>query len=164
MMKNMRTRSFALLAIIALIISSCKPEEYVAGEPFSSLEGIDHTWVIDQVFQRDNLTSKTEKTLDVTSLFSGATPLKITFNSDDYTFSVDPGDGPNYIGTGGSWAFDDEEFPSMITLDENGTQTVLTMNAPVRPGVDPYLDITLDRPLCNGENGVSYNYIFVREN
>lgn len=164
-MKYGKLTSLLLLLMVAFALTGCKEDDNLTvGEPYKALDGINYTWVIDEVRQIDNLNTTADNWMDVTSFFAGANPLKITFNSADYTFSITPGDGPNYLGTSGMWQFDDAEYPTSITLEEGGVFSLLTLNAPVRDKVDQYLDVTFDRDNCGGETAVSYNYRFIREN
>lgn len=164
-MRYFSIKTLLSLTLLVFMLSACKPEQvFEAGTPFSSLKGINGTWVIDQVSQVDKLSTKSDNTLDVSSFFTGANPLSITFNSDDFTWSVNPGDGPNYLGTSGIWSFDDPDFPSAINVDDNGVSTVLTLNRPVREEVDQYLDFTMNRQDCAGKSAIAYTFIFVRAN
>lgn len=164
-MKYFTIKTLLSLAMMAFVLQSCKPkEEFVAGEPFSSLKGINGTWAIDQVLQVDKLSTKSDNTLDVSAFFTGANPLQITFNSDDFTWSVSAGDSPNYLGASGTWSFDDNEFPSYITVVEGAATKTFTLNRPVRENVDQYLDFTMERPACNGDVAVGYTFRFVRTN
>jgi len=164
-MRYFSLKTLLSLALLAFLLQACKPEKVLeAGTPFSSLKGINGTWIIDQVFQVDKLSTKADNTLDVSAFFTGANPLRITFNADDYTWSVSPGDAPNYLGGSGIWSFDDPDFPSAINVDDNGVATLFTLNRPVREEVDQYLDFTMNRQDCAGKSAIAYNFIFVRAN
>jgi hypothetical protein len=164
-MKYISLKTLLSLALMAFVLQACKPKEvFEPGDPFSSLKGIHGTWAIDQVLQVDKLSTKSDNSLDVSSFFMGASPLEITFNSDDFTWSVAAGDAPNYLGASGTWSFDDNDFPSVINIVEGSATRTFTLNRPVREQVDQYLDFTMERPACNGDVAVAYSFRFVRTN
>ena len=80
-MRYFSIKTLLSLALLIFTLQACKPEEVLeAGTPFSSLKGINGTWIIDQVFQVDKLSTKADNTLDVSAFFTGANPMRITFN------------------------------------------------------------------------------------
>ena len=148
--------------ILAATISSCKEDRPTLQPPGSKLEGINATFELYEVSQVDELTLSFNKERDVTAAFLGTNPGTITFDSENFTYSVEANDSPNYLGTEGTWAFDDNEFPTMITLNTSDGRTLeLPMLATIRPQ-DQHLKFMLTKS-CNGETNLSYKYNFKRQ-
>lgn len=157
----MKNKSAILALFLALLVglTGCKPEEYVLEDAPSKLDGINDTFVLTRVLQVDQQTLNLENTRDISNFFIGETPARITFDSNTGTFTIDPGTTIDFLGTAGTWAFDDDEFPSMITMN-NGTETyTLELLQTIRPQDE--LQVQLDRN-CSGELTTSYQYYFTR--
>lgn len=154
------------IAVLAMgvLMTACKKERPVLDPPQSKLEGINHQWKLIGVDQVD-AASIEQATLDVSEAFINGDGLEITFNSTDFSYSVDAKNSPNYLGAGGSWEFDDNDFPSLIALMPTGGEAiVLPLLATVRPK-DPYLKFGIDRR-CGTESKpyVGYQFTFMRIN
>lgn len=158
-MKNKTSYSLLLLAAL-LIWAGCKEPVYEFGEVPSKLEGINDSWELVEVVQVDKLTLSVDSTLEVTSMFLGGSPVKMTFNSTDFTYTLEAGSGPDFLGGSGSWSFDDNDFPSEIRLTTGGEVINLRMLRTVRPN-DPTLEFQIGRG-CGDSYSVGYNYKFVR--
>lgn len=109
---------FILTSAIALLLWACKPElKGDLGEPANKLDGMSGTWEIVSFKQQDpNNPIREERDLSEFYIVDGQTPFRITFNKDSMTYTVNPGPGKNYFGTGGKWSFDDNEFPTYLFL------------------------------------------------
>jgi hypothetical protein len=146
-----------------LFIAGCK-EKAVLEAPGSKLEGIHANWAMTEVLQVDEASINKDE-LDVSDAFIGATPLKINFNSNDFTYTVVNTSGPNYFGEGGTWAFDDNEYPTKITLTTTNSKVItLPLVRTIRPQ-DTYLNVSLTRN-CGTEDAayIGYKFKFVRTN
>lgn len=109
---------FILAAGIAFTLWACKPElKGELGEPANKLDGMAGTWEIVSFKQQDpNNPIREERDLSEFYIQEGETPYRLTFNKDSMTYSVAEGPGKNYFGTGGTWNFDDNEFPTYLFL------------------------------------------------
>ncbi len=155
------------LVVVLLALSSCKEDIKPIGDPLSQVNGIADTWKLYHVNQVDELNDKSDNFIDVSTIIMGATPAEITFNPDK-TFTLNPGTMRNFLPVDGSWAFDDEDYPSQIILTDSNGETVLDMLSPVREKVDNRLEVKYIRPIngcadLEGKRGaVSYEYYFER--
>jgi hypothetical protein len=147
-----------------LLLASCKKENPELEAPGSKLEGINANWQMVEVIQVDEASISKEE-LDVSEAFINAIPLQINFNSSDFTYSVVNTSGPNYFGDGGSWEFDDNEYPTKITLNTTANKTItLPLVRTIRPQ-DTYLNVSLLRN-CGTEESpyIGYKFKFIRTN
>lgn len=149
-----------LILALALGFTACKKKEYVLDDAPSKLEGINGTFTLSKVMQVDQKTLSVDNTMDVSSVFIGATPAKVTFSSSDLTFSYDPGSSIDFIGASGTWAFDNNEYPTKVTMNSTTGTYDLNLIRTIRPS-DATLEVELDR-VCRGEVTSSYQYIFAR--
>lgn len=129
-MKTRSTIKGLMLAIVGIaFIVACKPRtEGELGEPFSKIEGISGTWELARFIQKDlNNPIKEERDLSQFYIKENITPLRLTFDGNDLTYSIAIETGRNYFGEGGTWAFDDNDYPSFIFLTTtiDGVETVL---------------------------------------
>lgn len=149
-----------LLAVLALTVMSCEEELPELGEPSSKVLGIQDNWVLTSVTQMDLLTPFSENELDVSEVFIGDTPASMTFDGSNYTINY--GTSPEgLLGTGGGYAFDDNDFPTLITLNSNGTDYTVNLNRTIRE-IDPTLEFEL-RKSCGGVEAIAYKYVFSRQ-
>lgn len=159
-MKYTSIKSFLAIMALAFVVSACKPEEIVLGPPPSKLDGINDTFTLSAVTQVDeNARPGTTKTLDVSSAFTQGALPSITFNSADHSFSYSAGDAPDYFGASGTWDFDNDDYPTKITMS-TGVVYDLKLLHTIRPQ-DEFLDVELSRS-CDGSASVSYRYSFKR--
>lgn len=143
----------------SFVISGCKQDPEL--EPASSkIEGINDTWLLKEVHQVDP-TNK-EEALDISYVFTEAgTPIELTFNSNDFTYAFNQGD-PIYMGTAGSWNFDDNNYPTEIQLNPTSTPQKLTLLRTIRK-VDQTLEFQLDRYCADNKITTSYQFKFERK-
>jgi hypothetical protein len=112
---------------ILLIALSCQPDEFPAiGERQSVVPKLSGTWTLSRVIQRDNDAERKgfptfAQTQDITDDFRFS-DFKITLatnvSGEPGTFTIVTGESPNIIGnvTTGTWAVDNQDFPSKITF------------------------------------------------
>lgn len=157
----MKKHSIILTLVLAVLVglSGCKKEEYVLEPPASKLEGINATFSLARVIQVDQLTFEVDNSLDVSSVFIGQTPARITFDSDAGTFNYQTGSTIDFIGASGTWAFDDNDYPTKITMNNGADTYDVTLIRTIRP--QDNLEFQLDRS-CGGQLIFSYQYIFER--
>ena len=159
-MKFKAYKTLFAIGALALVLSACKPEAIVLGPEPSKLDGINDTFTLVEVTQVDeNARPGSTKSMDVSAAFSSGTAATITFNSAAHTFSYSPGNAPDYIGADGTWQFDNDDYPTKVTLT-NGTVFDLRLLHTIRPQ-DEFLEVELTRT-CGGDASVSYRYKFQR--
>lgn len=153
--------SYIFLALLLGMLTSmagCE-KEYVLEDAPSKVEGINGTFSLTEVMQLDPLTFSSLSSLDVTSVFVGNTPAQITFNSEGRTFSYETGTTIDFIGASGTWAFDNDDYPTKISMDASGITYDLALVNTIRP--QDQLAFQLDRS-CGGQVTTSYQYTFAR--
>ena len=156
------------LAAVALIANSCKKSSPDFGTPFSKTEGIADDWELVELKQTDLLTKSDDKTVDLTQLFIGGNPAALNFTSDG-SFSGEKGSSRLYFPASGSWAFDDDLYPSKLVVTSNGQEYILDLLSPVRENIDPYLHVQYVRPFedcvpagAETLGAIAYEYKFAR--
>lgn len=150
---------FSLASLV--LLWSCK-DDPVIGDASSKLKGIDATWEVDQVIQSySTLTGAVE--WDVTYYYkTDAAQMEVMFDSDNLTYSVSAEGMKNFFGIGGSWAYDNDEFPSQITFNEgSANELVVPLGAIVRE-VDEKLHLIYERG-CGTETYIKYDFYFTRK-
>ena len=112
---NMNNKIIVGLAIVGLMIASCKKDVKEIGAPASKMEGIKASWILTKAVQVDEL-SLTKESANVYSFFSSSSNLpNIVFS--DSTYTVDTvGLKLNFFGgVSGKWAFDNPLYPAKIS-------------------------------------------------
>lgn len=157
------------IILAATMLSSCKPDvKGELGDPADKIAGINGQWEVSAFVQQDpNNPIREERDLSEFYVVPGETPTKLTFNKEDRTYAVVPGPGKNYFGTGGTWAFDNEQFPTYLFL-YNDTDTIQTLLGSIVTERDNFLNIELENA-CTDAEGVEtvtavYRFTFSRVN
>lgn len=149
-----------LAFVMLLALQACKTEDFVLGPPPSKVEGISDTWVIETAAMVDEL-SPTKKAINLNQFYL-ENPMEITFNADPKTYEVKLGSGKNFLGTNGTWSFDDPDFPEKVILVDNNNEThTLSLQSPTRP-VDKKFRFKYTI-LCDTDPAVSYSFQFARK-
>ncbi|MBX7051863.1 MAG: DUF5004 domain-containing protein [Flavobacteriales bacterium] len=158
------------ISFVALMMNSCKPElKGELGDPSDKLAGMQGTWQISSFVQQDpNNPIKEERDLSDFYIIPGETPYQLTFVKEDRTYTVQPGPGKNYFGTGGTWAFDNEQFPTYLYLYNSSDTLELLLGDVVRES-DNSLSIELEKNCYDAATGTStplaiYKFNFNRIN
>lgn len=150
-----------IILILAIQVSlvSCKKERPELEPAGSNVEGIQDDWTLFKVIQYDEIT---QKELDVSSVYIGTDPMKMNFkiNGSDTIYSVVKGSSINYLGTSGTWTFDDFEFPTRLILTVAGNDNYMPLLRTVRP-TSQSLEFKFTK-ICSGKKVVSYKYSFKR--
>jgi len=146
-------------ALFTLLLGGCKDKAEL--EPaLSKIEGIHDTWVLKEVLQVDP-TNK-EEAFDISYVFTeSVTPIELTINSTDFTYTFNQAN-PIYMGTTGTWKFDDDLFPTAIQLNPTSTIQNLTLLRTIRT-VDQTLEFQLDRFCADNKITTSYQFKFERK-
>jgi hypothetical protein len=162
-------KTIIVISFIAIAIASCKPEvKGELGEVPSKMEGIRGTWEVSGFKQQDpNNAIREERDLSEFYVVDGLTPYRLKFNTDSMTFSVTPGPGKNFFGAGGSWAFDNNEYPTKMFLYTPADTIEALLGSAVRPS-DNKLEIQFESS-CTQADGSKlitsvYTLIFNRAN
>jgi hypothetical protein len=157
------------LLIIAAGFSSCKPDvKGELGDPSDKVAGLNGKWEVASFVQQDpNNPIREERDLSEFYVVAGETPTRITFNKEDRTYAVEAGPGKNYFSTGGTWAFDNDQFPTYLYL-YNATDTIQTLLGSIVTERNSQLEIELEN-YCTDAEGVKttsaiYRFTFNRVN
>jgi len=167
-MNRLYSTSFiGLLLALTVLLAGCEENDYNdLAPPPSKIEGIQGSWTIESVAQVE-LTKRAggfDIRYDVSDVVVGDDPMSIVFESENMTYSVNAGTTVHALGSGGTWAFDDPEFPTQLILrtDEGNTVTA-DLQRTVRP-VDNVLQFEFPRECANVENPeFGYEYTFNRD-
>ena len=161
-----------LIAIsgLALLVHSCKPDlKGELGDPSDKIAGMEGTWEISSFKQQDpNNPIKEERDLSDFYLVVGETPYRLTFQKEGRIYTVEPGPGKNFFGNGGTWGFDNEQFPTYLFL-YNTTDTLQLLLGSVVRETDNTLGIDLEKNCYDAATGEStplaiYKFNFNRVN
>jgi hypothetical protein len=114
-----------LIVLLAIVLVSCIEEFGNTGEPIDRKEQVTGNWKVTTMIQRDLLTDNPDvATFDITSIYS-FTQYTLTLNADGSFTTSNPGNAPEFVISSGTWAFDDDQFPSAIILSGSGSSSVL---------------------------------------
>ncbi|MEL6674431.1 MAG: DUF5004 domain-containing protein [Bacteroidota bacterium] len=161
MMKKINQNIFLLPLACLFALLACEQTTPEFGDTYSKVEGINGAFKLTQVIQTDERTASFDNTLDISGFFLRSTPPELNFSSADRSFTLAPGDSPNFLGESGSWKFDDEEFPTQLILTSNGQDLTLELNRTIRE-IDNTLEFNFRRA-CFGKAALTYTYIFTRQ-
>lgn len=168
-MKNYQILIISILSLSVLFLG-CKTDTPEIGEPFSKIKGLSDDWELIQLKHTDVLSKSDENFVDLSAKFIGNTPMRMSF-SNDFTFSITPGTSFNkFPMANGTWAFDDNDFPTKVMLSGDGETVELQLLEPVRERVDLFFHFEWLRkyqtdcvPLePDTEGQLSYTYKFER--
>ncbi len=156
---------FLLMSILLStgVIISCenKVDDLTIGEPFDQVEGMGGTWNLLEVKIIDELTIEKES-MDLSAIFLSE-PTTLSFDSETLTYTIEtPSDVPNFLGEGGSWAFDNNDFPKKLMLSTSTSN--IELGAPIRT-FDDKLIIKVTKTCIVNEKVkpvLSYQYEFER--
>jgi len=155
------------IAVLGLLISSCKPElKGELGEPSDKIAGLQGTWEISNFVQQDpNNPIKEERDLSEFYINGTDTPYRLHFSREGKIYTVETGPGRNYFGSGGTWSFDNEEFPTYLMLFTPGDTLQMALGSVVRP-TDNNLNLQYEN-YCEDGAGVRttsavYKFKFIR--
>ncbi|HMG16795.1 MAG TPA: DUF5004 domain-containing protein [Saprospiraceae bacterium] len=163
-------KRYLILIILgfAFIMQTCTKDEPVIGEAFSHVKGISDTWVLTHVKQSDEIAES--EPLDVTDVMVGGDPSMMVFNEANRTYTLTSGSSVQFIPGSGTWAFDDEKYPSNVVVSSGGNSYTLNLQKPVREKVDDVLEFKYIRPIgdCavlenNKVGAVGYIYTYQRK-
>ena len=151
--------------MVATIIA-CRPDIKEIGEPSSHVTGIEGTWEVNRVDLVDLALDLPEE-MEITEFYLDGTsaPLTISFDYNAKTYEViEAGAGTSFLGTNGTWAYDDPEYPTEMIVVTNASETLnLSLTKMVRAS-DAEMGFELKREKCApGDHNVAYKYNFTRK-
>ncbi len=164
----MNIKISVLIISVITLFSACRPDlKGELGTPSDKVAGLSGTWKVSKFSQVD-LNNPIQEERDLTEFYvvEGQDLLTLAFSSSDRTYTVTPGAGRNFFGTGGTWSFDNDQAPSKLIL-QNETEIIeLPLGAMVRE-FDNELAIDVPR-FCedgsgNRTNTVIYKFRFTRQ-
>ncbi|MBL7941732.1 MAG: hypothetical protein JNM00_03145 [Flavobacteriales bacterium] len=168
MMKQKKTFRLVAVVVAAMALVTCKPDiEGELGTHPERLGALNGEWKISAFSQLD-LNNPVQEERDLSEFFivEGETPLTIQFNSSDLSYTVVPGPGKNYFGNGGTWGFDNADYPSYLFLYGDDTLR-FNLGSIVKP-TDSNMVLALPRNCDDGAGNVLetviYNFEFERAN
>lgn len=165
----MKLKNFVLLALWALILSSCATENGVFTEPITMYEKIGGTWNLSRIKQVDELAvaNKSGVTeMDLTDYFETfSISLNETSSYAPSTFSTSG--APEILPTDGYWKLDNtfqnwDGTPVKIKFFSDAACSIKTGEVSISsvPGSVPLMELTMTRS-TNGTPFVSYVYTLI---
>ena len=157
LMKN----TFIAALTIALMMgaAACKKKTRDIGPVSGKMEGINSTWSLLQVRQFDP--ANKDLLIDVTDAFADVQPIELSIDSKNLTYTFNQND-PLFMGTTGTWKFDDEMYPTAIAMTASSGVNNVKLLRTVRT-VDNTLELQLTRFCGAGKPVTVYQYIFNRK-
>ncbi len=154
----------AFVAFVCMTVFTACHKDYETvqltplGDPAIALNG---TWHLHHLTQTDQvLKAKDKPVLDITDFVLNGGKFELTFNSAAKTYTVASTARINYLGAGGTFAFDDPKFPTKIILTSTAGSVInLPLGAPMRPEKPSDLIFKYSRTK-RGKPSVTYNYTF----
>jgi hypothetical protein len=156
--------SFFSLSLL-LAVAGCKPEVNDIGDGAVAGDGIYGTWEISRVVQTD-LKLPLPETRDVSAFFTDPTrKMQIRFSKENSSYQiVQAGWLPRVFGTEGTWAFDQNPYPTAIKFYTAQGDTLQTPLAGMPRAYDMQMGFELIRTDSCGNAFVKYEYTFKRLN
>ena len=157
-------RSSLLLVLLLVVASGCKKPTYSTQAEFgSSLDGLNGSWRLTKVTETDEVIKvATKPSLDITSFSLGGGSYSLTFNKVTKQYTASGTVQPDFLGTSGTFAFDNPDYPSAIIFtNAAGTKFTMTLGLPVRAEYNNPLLLKWTHQLRT-KKGVTYGYTFSR--
>ncbi len=157
-------KRISIVLLIIMGIWACKPEPFKEIGPSYDLEtGITGTWQINMVEVID-LTLPVPETREISDFYvSASNPLGLMFDAESEMYTVINDDTPgNVFGQGGTFAFDDPEYPTKLSLFNSGGDTIQVDLLNMVRSIDPNMGVSYTRNSC-GTDYLRYNYTFKRQ-
>lgn len=152
-------RKYGWIAGLLLFAVACRPEiEGELGPQYDLTEGIQGSWILTDVAVQDR-SFPTFSTQSFSDYFQ-RNPVSISFEIQGNTYTVQGPDKGHPFGSGGTFSFNDPEYPSAIMLYHNADTTTLQLGNMVRK-IDPTMSWQEMKSAC-GETYARYTYQFER--
>ena len=152
-----------IICIATLIMAGCKPDKKTdIGEPFDKVAGLEGTWVLNSFLQKDlNNPVQEERDLSQYYIVEGIEPMELTFSAADRAYDIELTEGKNFFGSGGTWSFDNDQYPTSILFDDGTEENSFGMGSVVRE-FDNELTIQLEKGCSETDLNVIYKFNFHR--
>lgn len=161
-----------IICVLALFNSCKKPYDYdkEVAAPISTPEkiaaSIEGTWYMNSASEVDEK-SLVKESIDISDFLTSETGLvpNITFKTSENTFTIDTtGVVKNFFKVNnGKWRFDDDRYPSKITLLDLSNNVITDINISKNLlSTTPQLSF-IDGVNCGTEKAISYNISFVKK-
>ena len=151
-----------------LILASCSPDEFPAlGDRADRVSQLTGTWSLTKVTQEDKDAVRKgfpffAQVQDITNAFP-YTSITLSLNVDN-TFTLDNGNGPNILGglSSGTWAVDDQMFPSTLIFTSGSDSFELSIGsfAEIGDGVITLVKARQEEKSGSLQDVLEYNYEF----
>lgn len=161
-MKHLNPIRIALLLSVLAVMAGCKERiEGELGTPFDKVAGMSGDWEL-AAFTQTDLNNPVQETRDLSHFYTegATTPLTLTFDAEG-SYAVAVEQGKNYFGEGGTWSFDDINYPTYLVLDTGSDTLEFNLGAVVRP-FDQQMSIEI-RKGCQSTETVIYSFDFNRK-
>jgi len=150
------------IAFVLGLVVACKPEIKPIGTSYKAGAGIPGTWEMNKLEMTD-ITVPVPETRDLSILLENPSNKLIITIAGDGTYTVDePGFGPQVLGTGGAWATDTVDFPTMIAWYSNEGDTLMTDLTNMPRTIDNTFGFEFTRNRCDTDY-LTYSYSFNRK-
>ena len=160
-----------IICVLALFNSCKKPydDDKEVAAPISTPEkiaaSIEGTWYMNSALEIDEK-SLIKESIDISDFLTSETGLvpNITFKASDKTFTIDTtGVVKNFFKVNnGKWLFDDDRYPSKITLIDLSDNIITDVNISKNLlSTNPQLSF-IDGANCGSEKAISYSISFVK--
>ncbi|QTN38600.1 DUF5004 domain-containing protein [Cryomorphaceae bacterium] len=156
-------RQFSIAALVALFIgvASCRPDiPSDIGPSYDATSGFSGKWRLSQVDMVDKQEALQE-TRDITPFYASDFGA-VTLSGGEGTYTVEEGAGDFFIGTQGTYSFDDPSFPSNIIFYTDAGDTVTASLSRMVREIDNDMGFNVPREKCDAPS-VQYNFSFTRE-
>jgi hypothetical protein len=165
-MKMKSIVNYTVITLLAIVLVSCIEEFGGTGESADRKEQVTGSWKVITMVQRDLLTDNPDvASFDITSVYS-FTQYTLTLNADGSFTTSNPGNAPEFVISSGTWAFDDDQFPSAIILSGSGSTSVLDFGSLNSLTDRNELEVTFTRKVLipdndgieHAEDAIGYEY------
>ena len=153
----------SILVLVVMLMGACKPEPFgEIGPRYNLATGISGSWEIEMVEGVD-LTLPVPESRDISDFYTGATdPIGLTFDAGSSMYTVkNPQTPGNIFGQGGTYAFDNPDYPTMLSLYDSSNDTIVVNLLNMVREIDPNMGLSYTRSHCGSEY-FRYNYTFKR--
>lgn len=156
-------KNLVILVLFVTLIAACRPEPYKEiGPSYDLATGISGSWQIEMVEGVD-LTLPVPESREIGDFYTSAeNPIGLTFDASSEMYTVvNPQTPGNIFGQGGTYAFDNPDFPTQLSLYDNNNDTIVVDLLNMVREIDPNMGLSYTRSTC-GTEYFRYNYTFKR--
>lgn len=156
-------KKIILFCWTTVMLASCKPEIKDIGPKYEAGAGIVGSWELNKMNQTD-VTQPVPETRNLDAFLAVASRKLVFTIASDGTYTVDQaGAVPKVLGTAGTWAYNQAEFPTAITFISTDADTLLAELSNMPRTLDNVFGFSFVRHRCD-KDYVSYEWEFARKN